>query len=197
MEDGNQTRFCRAKNVDALSIAAELITNTTMSTPPQTSDGDVDGKGKNGSASRARAQHEVEAHVAATRVENDLRLTDSASVRDIILAHPRVRVLLVATAVRSLSAQRFYFDKAAGGMVHEDDANTQMKAVAWLAAYSDGLPVMTNLNVNANAGGGRVQNPDEMLAGSPALIAALERTLERARKMNAQKHEPKMVEAPA
>jgi hypothetical protein len=166
-----------------------------MSTPPQTSDVGVDEKGKNGSDSRARAQHEIEAHAAAAVLESDLRLEDSAGVRDIILAHPRVRVLLVATAIRNLSAQKFYFDRKAGDMVHEDDASTQMKAVAWLAAYSDGLPVVTTLNLNGSINGGKRPAPDEMLAGSPAAIEALERTLARAKKMNAQNAAPKLVEA--
>lgn len=157
-----------------------------MSDTPQSTDGNVDETPKNGSASRARAQHEVEAHELARTVENDTRLQDLGSVRDIILAHPRVRVMLVAAAIRNLTAQKFYFDKKAGCMVHEDDSATQMKAVAWLAAYSDGLPVVTNLNVNTNAGKGAGLPPDEILARSPAAMEAMQRALDRAKAKAAQ-----------
>jgi hypothetical protein len=154
--------------------------NNELGVFTQKGQGKVDEAEKSETPSRARAQHEDEAHELARQVENDTTLQDKDSVREIILAHPRIRVMLVAAAIRNLTAQKFYFDKKAGSMVHEDDSATQMKAVAWLAAYSDGLPVVTNLNMNVNGRGKSALPPDELLANSPAAIDAMKRAVERA-----------------
>lgn len=105
-------------------------------------------------------------------------------MREIILAHPKVRELAVAAAVRALVATKFYFDKKSGQMVHEPDYATQIKAVTVLVSYSDGLPVQTNMNINANMGKSkRSENEDAALAlSSPALREELKRQIADAEK---------------
>jgi hypothetical protein len=156
-----------------------------MSDTPQSGNDGVDETPKNGESSRAPA-HRMPPGAEATfaladEIASDLQVSPDAQVRDIILAHPRVRQQIVAAAVRCLRAEKFYFDRTKKEIVHEEDYATQIKAIAWLAAYSDGLPIQTNLNVNANASGKGRLPPDEMLAQSPAALEAMERALARAR----------------
>lgn len=134
--------------------------------------------------SRARAQlpNQAEAFELASEIETQSH--QGASVREIILAHPKVRELAVAAAVRALVATKFYFDKKSGQMVHEPDYATQIKAVTVLVSYSDGLPVQTNMNINANMGKSkRSENEDAALAlSSPALREELKRQIADAEK---------------
>lgn len=138
---------------------------------------DVDVVSSESSRARAGEAHEGEARA----VENDIHLRDDMSVREIILAHPRVRILMVATAVRCMGASKLYYSKGSKEFKPEADFATQMKAITWLAAYSDGLPIQTNLNLNAQANGRKEFAPVDMLAESPAAMEAMERTLEAAR----------------
>lgn len=168
-----------------------------MSDTKSTPDGDgrnVDETLENGSASRARAKHVARippgaegVFALADEIATDSRLLQMNAVRDIILADPRVRVQLVAAAIRCLFAEKFYFDRAAKEVVHEPDYSTQMKAVAWLAAYSDGLPVQTNLNLNANTNPTKGLPPEEVLMRSPAALEAMKRTIARIEAANTKK----------
>lgn len=114
----------------------------------------------------------------ALEIASDSQLPPESSVRDIILATPAIRQTMVAAAVRCLNAQKFYFCKKKGEMVHEPDYATQIKAIAWLAAYSDGLPAQTNLNVNMDARGGKGKKPQL----TPAVLEAMERTVARVKR---------------
>lgn len=147
----------------------------------------VDEVVKTSESSRARAQEEVEAQNLGAEVENATHLHSDESIREIILAHTAIRRMVVATAVRSLASKKFYFDKIKKCMVHEEDYATQMKAAAFIAAYADGLPPVTNLNMNlhAKSNGNNELSTVDMLARSPAALAAMERTLAQAKEKQA------------
>src|SRR5437764_490807 len=95
---------------------------------------DVDSNAKESKKSlrgRARRHTRAEAETLAAQIENDTRLLDGATVREIILAHPDIRKKVVAAAVRCLTATKWRFDKDEGRVVHEPDYATQTKAIAW------------------------------------------------------------------
>lgn len=192
-------RACRqSENVDETKTVGQLSRIMPNSSSPsnaqpnqvnlgnstQIIDASVDGEGQIAQPSRARAQlpNQAEAFGLAAEIENQPH--QGASVRDIILAHPKVRELAVAAAVRALVATKFYFDKKSGQMVHEPDYATQIKAVTVLVSYSDGLPAQTNINFNASMGKSkRSENEEAALAlSSPALREELKRQIIEAEK---------------
>lgn len=116
----------------------------------------------------------------ADSIEATARSEKPPDLRTVIQATPRIRLLYLAAAIRCLDAHRSYFDKATGQMVHEGEGATIMKAVVWLASYDAGLPIQTT--VNLNLGGDKGPTLEEATANSPALVAALEKALEQAKK---------------
>lgn len=84
----------------------------------------------------------------AEAIERDERSEGAPTIRELLLAHPSFRRLIVATAVRSLGAQKWVFDRDQKKVVFYEDSSTQMKAVAFLAAYTEGLPMQTNVSLN-------------------------------------------------
>jgi hypothetical protein len=151
-----------------------------MSNSPQESEGEVDSHIKTPDATRARTR---EIEEVAQAIEKASHLHQGKTVQEIIMAHGPVRTMMVATAIRALAASKLYYSKIAKAFVPEADFQTQMKAVAWLAAYSDGLPTQTQLNINANADAMRSKpdlTPAAMLARSPAALEAMARTLREA-----------------
>jgi hypothetical protein len=119
-------------------------------------------------------------------VETDPRLRDgSVTLRDIILGNNATRIHTVAGAIRLLEATVQCWN--AKEMIYEakPDHQTRLKAITFLAAYSDGLPVATNLNLNATPGGNRKEERAddlELLARSPAALKAAERMVEAAKR---------------
>lgn len=105
---------------------------------------------------------------------------------DLVRRVPRLRQHVLACAVRNLGATRKFWDRNQKDWIVEADGNVQMKAVVWIASYSDGLPTQTtlNLNVGANKGGdqGDVSDADLEAAvrASPALRDRLKAMLEKA-----------------
>lgn len=119
----------------------------------------------------------------ADAVANDAGLDDAGSLRDLLNRVPALRRELIATAVRCLDARKYYYDRKQGAMVYEPDGTTQMRAVAFLAAYSDGLPAQTQI-IRA-IGGPNGKQPEmtleDALTKSPALRDRLEELLARSR----------------
>ena len=91
---------------------------------------------------------------------------------------PELRQLVIGAAIRGLCAVRSYWYKGSGAMVHEPDSASQMKAAAFVAAYSDGMPMQSTVNLNVDAGA-KGLTMDDVLAQSPAAVEAIERTLAR------------------
>lgn len=123
----------------------------------------------------------------AMRIESgEFQAEAERGVCDLVRKIPRLRQHVLACAVRNLNAQRKYWSKPAGDWCFEPDGNVQMKAVVWIASYSDGLPTQTtlNLNVGANKGGdqGDVSDADLEAAvkASPALRDRLKAMLAKA-----------------
>ena len=136
----------------------------------------------------------MSADEVALSLEKDARLQHGMSVRDIILLDPRVRLLMVVEAIRAMGSVLQCWSSKTQSYEEKIDYSTRLKAVAWIASYSDGLPVQTNLNVNATPGANKGLDPDEMLAASPSALEAMERTLSRAKKL-ASKRVEKVVES--
>lgn len=109
---------------------------------------------------------------------------NSPTVRDLLLHLPEFRPLMVATAIRAMSAGKFIFDKDEKRCVWFEDCATQMKAVTFLAAYTEGLPAQTSVQLNIGDQK-RIQSGDEMtleaaLRSSPALADRLRAVLDGA-----------------
>lgn len=101
------------------------------------------------------------------------------SIRDLICGIPEARVMIVSTAIRLLGSQRLMYNGASRAVERCDDGATQMKAVVFLAAYADGLPAQVVMNVTVDPN--KDMPVEEMLARSPALVAAIERQIARAK----------------
>jgi hypothetical protein len=135
-------------------------------------------------AARIAKENEDQSHSQkmdeiATLIEFDPKHVTAQSLREIILAVPDVRAAVVASAIRCLGSERLMYDGQSKKVKSVPDGATIMKAVAFLAAYSDGLPVQTTLNMNVN--NNKELPMEEMLASSPALVDALQRQLDRAK----------------
>ena len=116
----------------------------------------------------------------AKQIEEMAAGDKAPDLRAVIQSFPQIRLLYLAAAVRCLDAHRSYWDKANGQMVHEGEGATIMKAVAWLSAYDAGLPMQTS--VNLNLGGDKGPTLEEAANSSPALVEALEKALDQARR---------------
>lgn len=135
--------------------------------------------GAAGGAAGTGSQVSIEdPEVVAETIEADPAIVTAKTIKEAILAVPNARALMVAAAVRCLGAKRLMFDRASKEVVKVDDGSTIMKAVAWLAAYSDGLPIQHTVNVNMDAN--KEMPMVEMMAKSPALRAAVRKQLEQA-----------------
>ena len=119
----------------------------------------------------------VSARAIAAKIEADV--ATPKSYRELILSLPECRPFIVASAFRNLAAQKMMSGGQRGVVELCDDGATQMKAAAFLAAYSEGLPAQTVVNVNMDAT--KDLSLDDMLARSPALCAAMERQVAKAR----------------
>lgn len=120
----------------------------------------------------------------ADRVEADKTLDSAADLRALLLSVPELRRLVVAAGIRALGAQRCHYDKQEEKMIYESDGATQMKAAIFLAAYSDGMPAKTVVNVNLPGRGNGQDDAmtiEATLRRSPALIDALEKQIRRAK----------------
>ena len=102
---------------------------------------------------------------------------------DLMTQISELRCMVLATAIRNLKAVRAVVHN--GELLEQPDGNVQMKAVAWISSYSDGVPTQTVLNINADAKRREESvDPegalDAALASSPALREAHRRRLDRA-----------------
>ncbi len=115
----------------------------------------------------------------ATRVEStpapvakDLR----AMMQDI----PELRPFIIGAAIRGLGARKCFFDMKKNEMVYEPDFGSQAKAVAFLAAYVDGLPVQSTINLNVEGATKKGKlSVEEALRRSPALVEAMKKEIKR------------------
>ncbi len=106
----------------------------------------------------------------AAAIENDDRLHKAnVSVREMLTLHPRARVLMVAEAIRGLDAVVQCWSASRQEYVEKVDHATRLKSVAWLASYSDGLPVQRNENFSVTASAKPSVDYETMLRKSPAL----------------------------
>lgn len=114
----------------------------------------------------------------ADEVEANAGLDDVKDMRGFFEKIPQLRRFVVAAAIRSLTARKYYYSKEKKEMVFEPDSGTQMKAVAWIAAYQDGLPLQSTVNFNVNKEA-KAFDMGDALANSPALREHLKRELAR------------------
>lgn len=103
------------------------------------------------------------------------------TIAQIIAAHPRIRRLVIATAVRALGATKWYYDNRRKRRVIEPDYALSFRSCEFLADRGDGRPAQALLSVNVNATpNDRNCEPENW---SPAMIEAMERTLERIKRL--------------
>jgi len=141
-------------------------------------------------ASRARASS---ANELAAIIESDVSLDNHKTINSLLLAIPEVPRLMVACAIQNLGAVRCYFDRNQKAMVETPDGNTQMRAIAFLAAYRDGLPTQTSVAINLGERGrenGGALTVDEAMAASPALRAKLRAMLDGAEQKALKQADP-------
>lgn len=156
---------------------------------PQIIDASVDGEGQLAQGSRARDGGEIEAQrpdaeAVARAIETHSQIRrDSMTIRSIIEAFPEIRQMMVAEAVRGITATVQCWNAKLQAYEEKIDYAVRQKWVAWLAGYSDGLPVQTNMNFNASPRRGQTENEDAALAlSSPALREELKRQIADAEK---------------
>ena len=94
---------------------------------------------------------------------------------------PRLRSMVLGAAIRALGATKGIYDMKSRTTNYEPDWNARLKAVVWIASYSDGLPAQTNLNVNI---GDRADTSKEQelqleraVSSSPALKSRLQKLI--------------------
>lgn len=128
------------------------------------------------------------AEALAREIENDSHLQiPGTSFSAIVQKHQRVRVLMVAEAVRALGAEQKVWSAKKQAYESAVDYPTRLKAVSLLASYADGLPVATNVNVNANSKGDTTPEQEfDRAAASPAMIEAAERHLASLKRRHAE-----------
>lgn len=114
----------------------------------------------------------------ATRVETDPALR-SRDLRAILLEIPEVRPLIIGAAIRGLGARKAFWSKQEEDWTFEPDFIAQGKAIAFLAAYVDGLPVQTTVQFNVDDKKTSKATLGETLENSPAMVAAIEKELKR------------------
>lgn len=113
-------------------------------------------------------------------IEQGRRVDSAKSIKEMLEMIPNARHVTLAAAFRCLGARKFFFDRKQGKMVFEPDYKVQLDAVKFLAAYMDGLPVETTLNVNV----GEKTEPgadidlESAIKRSPALRERLSRMIE-------------------
>jgi hypothetical protein len=103
--------------------------------------------------------------------------TTPATVRELIETVPNARRIIVAAAFRCLGARKWYFEKGSSEKKFEADYRTQLDAVKFLAAYSDGLPTQTSLSVNVTAGDTVEADLERAVSASPALKSRLQKLI--------------------
>ena len=114
----------------------------------------------------------------ADKLEADGDEFDGKTIREIIEGVPCARRLVVAAAIRNLGAQKRHWSKSKDDWVYEPDTNAQMKAVEFLANYSDGRPTETSLNVNVGGDEAGVEvDLEKALKTYPALRSRLAKML--------------------
>jgi hypothetical protein len=90
------------------------------------------------------------------------------SLAAILAGKRQLRALLASTAVSCLGAGRFVYERdgAKKGWRELPDYSTRLKACEFLADRLDGRPVQTEVNLHADAAGGRLTAAD-LLQGAP------------------------------
>lgn len=99
---------------------------------------------------------------------------------DALLADPDFLPLMKGAALGGLRAQRSYYDKGAGGVVTEPDHRVQIQTVALLLAHMEGEPIKRIIHQHLGGDGSAI-DPLGALRDSPALMAAVERELAKAK----------------
>ena len=116
--------------------------------------------------------------------ETDFQLAPAAGagigkiLADQLLADPAFIPEMVAAVRRGLTATRSYYDKGAGGVVHEQDSRVQIQTFALLLAHMEGEPVKRI--IHQHLGGAGAVDPLAALRESPALREAAADLLRKA-----------------
>lgn len=157
----------------------------------------VDLNTKEGASSRARDPSTyMDTTIESTNQDATISLAPAAGagigklLADCLLADPTFVTDLVAAFRNGLKATRSFYVKDEG-MHSEPDAKTQLQAAALVLAHMEGEPVKRIIHQHLGAGG----QLDIMgaLRESPALLAAAEREIEKAKWKGGKK--AKKVEA--
>lgn len=109
-----------------------------------------------------------------------------------LLSDPEFLPLMKAAAIGGLKASRSYWDKATGGSITEPDFRVQIQTVALLLAHMEGEPIKRVIHQHLSGEG--PLDPLAAIRESPALQAAVERTLEKARWRQSGRKRDKSVE---
>ena len=111
------------------------------------------------------------------RIAEDNELESESGFALMINRIPKLRRMVLGAAIRALGAERSLYDRGNKEWVTEPDWASRLKAVVWIASYSDGLPTQTTLNVNiGDKPGAEVDlNLEEAVHKSPALRQRLEK----------------------
>lgn len=137
-----------------------------------------------GSQSQKQPPRDPSAAIVAVAEQFESMATDTEepvtqqSINRMLNASRLLRPVLIGSAVRCLGSERTMYDRDTKAVVKVADGTTIMKAVIFLAAYADGLPVQQTVNVNFDAN--KEMPVKEMLVKSPALRRAFRKQLEEA-----------------
>lgn len=101
------------------------------------------------------------------------------SLREMLERRPNAKQMILDAAFEALGAKRGWREKGQSGVKWEPDYKTRLDAARFLAAYIEGLPVVTTLAVNVgDQGQGETAMDLETAAEkSPALRSRLQKLL--------------------
>lgn len=105
---------------------------------------------------------------------------DRETIHDIIAGHPAIRRVVVANAIRCLSARRWWYDAKKKKRVDEPDYQLRFRALEFLADRADGRPAQSLMTFNLNASANRSPDDEEEMKkalSSPALREELKRQI--------------------
>lgn len=108
---------------------------------------------------------------------------DRETIHDIIASHPAIRRVVVANAIRCLSARRWWYDAKKKKRVDEPDYQLRFRALEFLADRADGRPAQSLMTFNVNASANRKPDEEAELSKaleSPALREEMRRQLDAA-----------------
>jgi hypothetical protein len=108
-----------------------------------------------------------------------------------LLSRPDWLDLVENALVHALTAQSRFYDNATKSHVVMQDAKTQLAAVLGIWSHLEGDPIKRVIHERGGSGSSPVEDLEAALANSPALAAAVRRTLAKAeRNLQIKRAEP-------